>query len=231
MDSKPMNKILTDLDRPIIFRTVDASVYKNTISTGSIWLRSANYYVNIEDNARCDKSEGSNGTRTLLPLRFHPEGGVQQTYQGGGSIGQEIIPHYIFSMHGTSISEKVHKSFGGYTLGVRCISRLSAEILFEASKVLPVTGYRFGQVSYQYTALCRSHHPYGAAIGMGGKTPEFLKSINSEVLRKEPIKPFIEQDEWRVVIFTNKILDGDINKPLKINVNPDNFYEYIAPET
>ncbi|ABL64341.1 hypothetical protein [Chlorobium phaeobacteroides] len=221
-----MKDIITEFDRPIVFRTVNAEVYESTINSGSIWLRSSDYYVYLEDKARCDKSEGANGTKTLLPLCFHPEGGTKQIYYGDGIIGQKISPHYIFSMHGSSVSECVRKDFGEFTFGIKCISRLSAEILYEASKYLNVTGYRFGQVSYQYTALCRSLHSHGAAVGLGGNLPEFLQSINTDVLRKDPVLPFIEQDEWRIVIFTNSLIKNDYNEPLKLIVNPNNFYEY-----
>jgi len=225
-----MKNIISEFDRPIVFRTVNAEVYESTLKYGSLWLRSSDYYVNIEDIARSDKSEGSNGAKTLLPLSFHPEGGTKQTYYGDGIIGHKIPPHYIFSMHGTSVSGRVRKDLGEYTFGIKCISRLSAEILHEASKYLPVVGYRFGQVSYQYTALCRSLHPRSAAVGLGGTLPESLQSIDTDVLRKEPVLPFIEQDEWRIVIFTNGYINNDFNEPLKLNINPNNFYEYLSPQ-
>ena len=41
--------------------------------------------------------------------------------------------------------------------------------------------------------------------------------------------PFIEQDEWRIVIFTEGYLEGDPMAALKINVEPSHFYAYRGP--
>ena len=101
--------IKTKLDRPIIFRTCSKEVYEATLSTGSIWLRSSLYYRKTEDVARKDRSEGVNGTAALFPLRFNPDSAQAMTLQGPGSIGQEIILHYLMSMHGTSITEATRK--------------------------------------------------------------------------------------------------------------------------
>jgi len=211
----------------MIFRTVSETVYKSSIETGSIWLRSSHYYRNIEDEARADKSEGVNGTKSLFPLNFKPKSAQALSLQGGGSIGCEIVPHYIMSMHGTSIADHVRKEFGGRTMGIRCIADLSAEVLFQVSKQVSVTGYRFGQVAYQYTSLSMSNNMSGAAIALDGNPPVAIKSINTDVLRKEPVQPFILQDEWRITIFISGYLNNDPNEPLKINVDPSHFYEYI----
>ena len=136
------NDIQTGLDRPIIFRTVSESVYKSSLETGSIWLRSSHYYRKIEDEVRVDKSEGVNGAKCLFPLNFNPKSAQAISLQGGGSVGCEIVPHYIMSLHGTSIADDVRKGFGGRTMGIRCIADLSAEVLYQVSKQLPVTGYR-----------------------------------------------------------------------------------------
>ena len=222
------NIVKTKLDRPIIFRTVGPEVYEKSIKTGAIWLRSSQYYRNLEDKIRNDPSEGANGSKTPFPLNFKPEGGNSLSIQEDGSIGCEIVPHYLVSMHGSSISEMQRMDFGGCTFGIKCIYKLSAEILYQVSKQIPVTGYRFGQVSYQYTALSLSYNPMSSAIGLGGTPPVCLKSINTDVLRKEPVKPFIEQDEWRIAVFSPELVGGDPNEPLKINVDPDHFFEYIS---
>lgn len=224
-------QIQTDIDRPILFRTVDKDVYQSTIKDGSIWLRSSHYYRNVEDQARSDRAEGINGTKTSIPLRFRRGGGVDVLISGSGSIGCDIIPHYIMSLHGAAISDVCRSEFGGYTFGVRCIARLSAEILYQASKQIDVHGYRYGQVAYQYTVLSMSHNGDSAAIGLGGKPEVCLKSLDTDVLRKEPVEPFIYQDEWRIVIFPLKYLDDDPMKPLKINVSPEHFFEYISPKS
>ncbi len=221
------NDLKTDLDRPILFRTVDDAVYKSSIEKGSIWLRSSHYYRNIEDEARVDKSEGVNGTKFSFPLRFNPDSAQAISIEGQGSIGCKIIPHYIMSMHGAAIKDSARQGFGGRTMGIKCIANLSAEILYQVSKQLSANGYRYGQVAYQYTALAMSHNPTSDSLKLSGNPSVAVKSVNTDVLRKEPVEPFIFQDEWRIVIFTNGYLNNDPNEPLKINVSPDHFYEYI----
>src|SRR5690606_12494763 len=109
----------TELDRPILFRTVGRDVFRNSVDEGSIWLRSSHYYRSIEDRARCDRSEGVNGTRSLIPLRFKIENAPLVTLQGPGSVGCEIVPHYILSLHGAAISDECRSKFGGYTFGIK----------------------------------------------------------------------------------------------------------------
>ncbi len=220
----------TELDRPILFRTVEKEIYRKSVDEGSIWLRSSHYYRSIEEQARCDQNEGANGTKTLMPLRFQVENAPPLTIQGTGSVGCEIIPHYILSMHGAAISEKCRGEFGGHTFGIRCIARLAAEILYQASRQLDVFEYRFGQVSYLYTALSISNNGHGAAISLGGRPMLSVRSIDTDVLRKDPVAPFIYQDEWRIAIFPTKYLNDDASKPLELNVSPEHFFEYICPE-
>lgn len=224
-----MNRISSEFDRPIVFRTVDPVVYRSSIEEGSIWLRSSVYYRKIEDQARVDVSEGINGSATLLPLHFQSTKGVLITFKGPGSIGCEIIDHYILSLHGSSISEAVHRGFGGCTFGITNLDRLSAEILYQVSKQYPVKGYRYGQVAYQHTALSLSLHPETSAVCLDGEPNEYIRSINTDVLRKSPVLPFIEQDEWRIVVFLENSKSLDPMEPIKINVDARNFYEYIPP--
>lgn len=221
--------IKTKLDRPIIFRTCGREVYKSTLNTGSIWLRSSLYYRKTEDVTRQDHSEGVNGTSVLFPLRFAPKSAQAMTLQGPGSVGQEIILHYLLSMHGASISEATRQEFGGHTLGIRCIADLAADIVYQVSKQVPVNGYRYGQVAYQRTALSMSYEAYGSAIKLSGKPSVYVKSINTDVLRKDPVEPFINQDEWRIAIFTNRYVCENHDEPLKINVDQAHFYPYIEP--
>jgi len=203
--------------------------YRSSVEEGSIWLRSSVYYREIEDQARKDVSEGINGSTTLLPLHFQPNKGAGVTIKGSGSIGCEIIDHYIVSLHGISISESVHKGFGGCTFGIKNLDRLSAEILYQVSKQYPVKGYRYGQVAYQHTALSLSLNPSTSAMCLNGEPNEYVKSMNTDVLRKSPVLPFIEQDEWRIVIFLEGSKNLDPMRPIKINVDASNFYEYIPP--
>lgn len=224
-----LGDIQADLDRPIIFRTVNRNVYEDTLRVGSIWLRSSHYYQQLEDQSRQDRQEGVNFTRTPFPLKFNQKCGQALTLKGNGAIGCEIIPHYIMSMHGTCISENVLEQFGGYTFGIRCLAKLSAEILYQASKQVVVHGYRYGQVAYQYSALAMSYHCDKSAICLSDDPPVYIGSLSTDVLRKEPVKPFIEQDEWRIAIFVSQYLGENPNEPLKINVDPSHFYEYINP--
>lgn len=216
------------MDEPILFRSTTADAYKATLEAGSIWLRSDQYFREIEDKARQDKLEGVNAGKTTVPLRLTPAGGPIVNVCGSGHIGQQIVPHYILSMHGSSIAEAQRISFGGHTFGIKSISRLSAEILYRSSQVLRCNGFRYGAVYYQYTALAQSFSQKGgSAICLGGAPPIHLNPVNTEVLRKEPVLPFILQDEWRIVIFVQEYLRADPAIPLQINVAAKHFYEYL----
>jgi hypothetical protein len=76
-----------------------------------------------------------------------------------------------------------------------------------------------------------SHNSNTSAIGMEGDPAIYIKSINTDVFRKDPVEPFVSQDEYRIVLFPSKYDNGDPNDPLKINVNPNHFYEYLKPST
>lgn len=211
---------------PILFRTCDREVYGATLNTGSLWLRSNTYYQQIEDAERQDRGEGVSATRLGLPIRLKNKSGMAFEMRGEGSVGQLIVPHYIVSLHGLGIKEKIHQGFGGHTLGVRCLADLAAEVLYQASLQIQVNGYRYGQVAYQHTALMLKHaqDSQGAATSFGDVA---LGSINTDVLRKDPIEPFVGQDEWRIALFTDGYLNDDPMQPLKINVDPGHFYEYL----
>src|SRR5687767_4472029 len=97
--------VSSDLDEPIIFRTTTSAISQATLATGSLWLRSDHYYRTIEDTARKDDAEGFNGSKLVVPLRIASHNGPTIQIHGDGQIGQQIVPHYILSMHGSSISE------------------------------------------------------------------------------------------------------------------------------
>lgn len=219
--------IQTDFNSPLLFRTTSESLYQSTLDTGELWLRSNKYYQNIEDAARVDKGEGVNSSNVEFPLSLKTDNDVTINITGDGKVGQEIVPHYIISLHGTSISNAQRKDFGGNTYGIKSLSKLSAQILYEASKVTDVIGYRFGQVAYQNTALMQTQNKNGAILGLTDVPPHYLNALNTDVLRKEPVLPFIEQDEWRIVIFTNGFIENDFNKPLIVKVDTEHFYPYI----
>jgi len=225
-DKKMPTPISTDLDQPIIFRTTSKTVCENTLSTGSLWLRSDSYYRNIEDQARKDALEGINSGTTSLSLVFE-SGGVVVQMAGDGALGQQLAPHYILSMHGSAIAEATRQNFGGCTFGIRNLFKLTMEIFHHCSQQIACNGFRYGQVSYQRAALTRSRNSRGSApIRMPNNPNEYLVPVDLDVLRKLPIVPLISQDEWRIAIFTDGYIDGDPRGPLKINVSTSHFFPY-----
>lgn len=40
----PLSNIQAEFDSPILFRTCDMLVFESTCTTGSLWLRTSNYY-------------------------------------------------------------------------------------------------------------------------------------------------------------------------------------------
>jgi hypothetical protein len=161
---KQRQPIDADFDEPILFRTTNAEVYKATLSTGSLWLRSDQYYREIEDQARRDEFEGLNSSKLTIPLRIQIPNGPFIHIEGSGDVGQQIVPHYILSLHGTSISHEQLASFGECTLGIKSLSKLSAEILYQSSLRLKCHGYRFGQVFYQRTPHWHNRTPKSAPL-------------------------------------------------------------------
>jgi hypothetical protein len=224
-----MSLVSTDFDEPILFRTASEDVCKSTLETGMLWLRSDQYYREIEDKARNDASEGVNSGTTSLPLQLQAKDGPQLQIYGDGGIGQQIRPHYIVSLHGSSISSEVRKAFGGHTFGIRNFSRLVVEVVSEASKIASYNGWRFGQIMYQYAALAQSLNSNGgAAVQYGHNPAQYLNPVNTDVLRKLPVEPFIKQDEWRIAVFVNKYIENDPKLPLKIKVSTTHFYPYLV---
>ena len=91
--TRPVSPVQADLDEPILFRTTSETVYRSALSRGSIWLRSAQYFRDLEDISRSDRGEGINSGTTAIPLRISPENGSGLEITGPGHIGQEIVPH------------------------------------------------------------------------------------------------------------------------------------------
>lgn len=225
---QPITDVQAAPGEPIVFRTTNQEVADRTLGEGSIWLRPAEYYQAIEDEARSDRAEGVNSGTAAVPLRLNPQGGTPITVQGPGDIAQAIVPHYIASFHGSSIPETLRQEFGGVTFGIKSLARLSAEILYQASLQAKCTGYRYGKVYYQYSGLTVANAAIGgAAIQLGDNPPWFLNPLDTDVLRKSPVAPFIQQDEWRIVVFVQSYLGADVKEPLKINVSPEHFYPYL----
>ena len=116
------------------------------------------------------------------------------------------------------------RDFGDHTFGIKSLYKLSNDILYQAQKQVDLIAHRYGQVAYQYTPLTLSKNPNSTAIALSNNV--FLKSQNTEILRKAPVPPFIYQDEWRVAIFVKDYIDSDEQAILKINVDPECFFGY-----
>lgn len=227
----PLSHIAADHDHPILFRTMGESVFDSTLATGSVWLRSDQYYREIEDKVRQDLSEGVNSGSAAVPLSLPMDNtGSRFLIQGSGKIAQAIAPHYIVSLHGSSISADQHASFGGFTVGVKSIKRLGEEIYTKAKEIIGEHVWRFGQVAYQRTALTVTTNPTGASPIVFGNSRLHLSLVDTNVLRKDPVWPFIEQDEWRIVLFVERYLDNNPSLPLRLSVDPSHFYPYIRPQ-
>ena len=217
----------TKLDEPILFRTVKNDVYPHTLSGGSIWLRTNVFYQELEadDLSREDRFEGINVSGLFTEFNF--EGGMRIKCEHGGLLGTEHPTHYVMSLHGLNIKEEIRLGFGGNTLGIKSLVDLANDVLQQASKQINVSQCGYGQVSYQYLGLKRTRaNTTGKIIGyyVDG-IPEALVQYNPNVMTKIPIEPFIGQDEWRIILQTDKPLNDDPMEPLKINVDPSHFYE------
>lgn len=227
----PVNHAAVDYECPAIFRTCSEVVYRAALEHGSLWLRTGEYYRGIEDAKRKDGLEGISAGRSGFPVCFRAPNGSNLLLRGDGKghVGQAIIPHYIASFHGASISEDQWRDFGGWTFGVRDFRKLAQEIYVKAGGITPCHKYRFGPVSYRYTALAHflTKPPGGPAIALGGSPPSWVNVTDTDVLRKHPVAPFIDQDEWRIAVFPNEYISDDANEPLRINVDPGHFFPYI----
>lgn len=222
-----MNWLETDLDQPILFRTCDQVPYDAALSSGSLWLRSDRYYRDLEDEARNDRHESTSSGSTRVPLRMPTAGGGSITIQGPGTLGVLPTPHYMLCLHGSSISEAALSGFGGRTLGIRNVARLAPEIFDECSKQIPCSSWQWTQVAYAHSAMMVTEAPGGAPIRCLRNEKEVsITPIAPTPFRKRPVLPFIEQDEWRIVIYTEGYLPGPIDEPLRINVSASQFFAY-----
>ncbi|TFH89130.1 hypothetical protein [Vibrio ouci] len=222
------NYIKADFDEPFLFRTASKLVCDNTLKNGEIWLRTNLYYQQIEDKARVDNNEGLSSSKIEFPISVKSDNGVFIDISGDrtGTMGTNVPPHYLISLHGTSISKQQHTDFGGVTFGISSFSVLTKQIIEETSKQIKVLGYQAGPVSYQFTSLVQTEKRNGAILEITDNPPHYLSTVDMTALRKEPILPFIEQDEWRIVVFTNGFIKGDHLAPLKLKVDKNLFYEY-----
>lgn len=220
--------IKSDFDEPFLFRTASKFVCNNTLNNGELWLRTNLYYQKIEDKARVDNKEGFSGSKIEFPIEVKSDNDVfiELSGDGTGSMGTNVAPHYIISLHGTSISKQQHVDFGGVTFGIKSFSVLTKQIVEAASKQIRVLGYQSGPVAYQFTALTQTKNRNEALIEITEQPPHYLRTIDRTALRKEPILPFIEQDEWRIVIFSDSFVKNDPEAPLVLKVDRDLFFEY-----
>ncbi|MEQ1631451.1 MAG: hypothetical protein ABL997_03700 [Planctomycetota bacterium] len=63
---------------------------------------------------------------------------------------------------------------------------------------------------YRHVALARTLHTVGtAALRINGAPPTFVYPLSTDALHKRPERPFLDQHEWRIAIFTNSYIDND----------------------
>lgn len=213
------HQVSSAVGAPILFRTTSEEVRRATLETGSLWLRSAQYYANSEDQVRNDETEGMSASRGTVPLRL---GAVQFTRVG--TLARQTVPHYILSLHGVCISKEQHRSFGGCSFGIKERWRLAMAIYHEVEKQIDCIGFRYGPVNYRHGCLSLMRNRVGEPVTLPGDL--HLGPEDADFLTKPPIHPFIEQDEYRIAMFTNGYIGNDFNAPLKINVPTSHFYPY-----
>lgn len=217
--------IQSNFEEPLLFRSCDKVIHDAAVNHGSLWLRSLHYYREIEEDlARVDGNEGVNTTRQTFPLRFDPKISQISEVSGNGLIGCEIRKAYILSLHGTAIDKDIRNGFGTHMFGIKSMYSLVNDMIYQASQQVEVVGHRYGQVSYQHTALTISRDCVSSALQLSNGV--FLKSMTTDILRKAPITPFIKQDEWRVALFVKEYLNNNSLEPLKMTVNKSHFYSY-----
>ena len=129
------HQISSAVGAPILFRTTSEKVRRAALEAGSLWLRSAQYYADSEDQVRNDATEGMSASRGTIPLRL---GGVHFTRPG--TLARQSGPHYILSLHGTCISKAQHTAFGGYSFGIKEPWRLAMAIHHEVEKANRLSG-------------------------------------------------------------------------------------------
>jgi hypothetical protein len=220
-------EIQSDIGQPIVFKTTTEPVYRSTLQAGESWLRSDEYYRQLEDQVRGDSLESSSPGRTTVPLSVSNPGGASLHFSGEGFLAERLPAHYIMSFHGTSIAEAERRGFGGYTFGVKNIMLLASAVLLKCSTQIGCFGYNWNQINYQFSGLQISDQIDGAPIVFGDNPPRCFRTLAPNAFRKRPVQPFIDQDEWRIVIWTNGYLNSDPMLPLRIIVPAPHFYPYI----
>jgi hypothetical protein len=223
--ASPLTSVQSDLELPLVFRTTTEKVYRSTTDTGEIWLRSDEYFRKFEDKVRNDELESLSAGKHRFPLRL-PSGPLQQI-EGDGHLAESLAPHYILSLHGTSIAEPIRQEFGGFTFGVTSIDLLARHVFSECSKRISCHQWNWNQVVYQHSALRISADEKGAPFQFANDPSRCLRIYNPHAFKKRPVYPFTEQDEWRIVIWTNGYLNEDPNAPFKVRVPPSLFYRYL----
>jgi hypothetical protein len=237
------SSVQSDLDQPIVFRTTTESVYRSTIENGEIWLRSDEYFRKLEDKARNDVLESMSAAKHQMPLALQApsdpplniegdghmnlEGDGHMNLEGDGHIAEQLGPHYILSLHGSSIAEPIRAEFGGFTFGVKNIDLLARHIFEECRKLIVCNQWSWDQIRYQHSALRISEDDKGAPIQFGHNPSRCLRIFHPNAFKKRPVPPFIHQDEWRIVIWTSGYVKDDPNEPLKVRVPPSLFYRYL----
>lgn len=225
--ASPLASVQSDLDLPLVFRTTKEKVYQSTTQTGDIWLWSDEHFRKLEDKVRNDELESLSAGKHLFPLFLSAPSGTPLHLHGDGSLAEQLNPHYILSLHGSSIAEHIREKFGGFTFGVTSIDLLARHIFSECSKQISCNQWNWNQVAYQHSALRISADDRGAPLQFGHNPSRCLRIYNASPFKKRPVHPFTEQDEWRIVIWTNAYLNEDPNAPLVVRVPPSLFYRYL----
>lgn len=223
----PISSVQSDLDQPIVFRTATENAYRSTTETGEIWLRSDEYFRKLEDKVRNDELESLSAGKHQLPYSLVAPNSPHIHLEGDGNIAESLLPHYILSLHGTSITESIRKEFGGFTFGVKNIGLLAQHIFEECRKQITCHQWNWDQIRYQHSALRISEDDKGAPIKFGECPSRCLRIYQPHAFKKRPILPFVQQDEWRIVIWTEGYLKGNPTEPLIVRVPPSLFYRYL----
>ncbi len=216
------------VDNPVIFRTTCGYAYAQSVDEGSLWLRPLDYFEKLEKESVGDKSEPYNVAPSRMKVHLS-DGKVWNKLDDNLFIKIPKLKQYIACFHGPAISDKQRENFGGCTFSIKNVNCLITEIYRECIKqVNPFIDSstnqsrnpRFGKVFYQYVGInfTRNVEAFQFSTGI------YLGYHLQDDFRKDPLPEFIDQDEYRFIVYVDNYISDDPEVPLKINVDPRNFY-------